>query len=78
MAERESIEHREPPGNPTGAEMGNKGAIENGGPAENCERVSWWHDHVAGLQCGFCLLDGENWHVVLFIFGGDYGGMVDK
>jgi hypothetical protein len=44
MAERESIEHREPPGNPTGAEMGNKGAIENGGP-----RWKLWERRAGGL-----------------------------
>lgn len=64
MSERESIEMRESPGNPTGAAMGNKEAIDGGGPSTEPSRAgAGWHDHIAELQCCFCLLGSENWHI---------------
>lgn len=40
MAEREPIERRESPGHPTGAEMGNKEAIDTAAPAQARPRRS--------------------------------------
>lgn len=56
MAEREPIERRESPGNPTGAATGNKEAIDGDSPnAEPGGGGAGWQDRIAGLQCCFCL-----------------------
>lgn len=41
MAEREPIERRESPGHPTGAEMGNKEAIDEGSPSPAPAEGEW-------------------------------------
>lgn len=41
MAEREPIERRESPGHPTGAEMGNKAAIDEGSRSPAPAEAEW-------------------------------------